>query len=55
MKKDKFCNYLGADWVFVKEEDAGIRLKSICKHCADVIVPYHRKHQIKLGKYQAHR
>ena len=53
MKTFDICNYLGADWRYIGEEDKGIRLKSTCKHVADVIVPYSRKQHIKIGVYQS--
>jgi len=53
MKKFDMCNYCGADWRYIGEEDKGVRLMSLCKNVSDVIVPYSRKTYIKIGAYQS--
>ena len=53
MKTNSRCNYLGADWIYVGKEPNGIRLKSINKHLADVVVSFSRKNTIKDGHYNS--
>lgn len=53
MKKFTLVNYLSAEWRYIGEEENGVRLRSTCKNVADLIVPYSRKNQIKIGAYQS--
>jgi len=54
-KRNQPCNYLSGDWLYQGSEDGGIRLKSTCKNVSDLIVPFHRKNNIKSGFYQSRR
>ena len=52
MKKNSYCSYLSADWIYEGVESTGIRLKSPDKHLADMVVPFERSNYIKEGKYR---
>ena len=53
LRQNQKCNYLGCDFLYMGESDDGIVLKPLVKHLSDVVVPYSRKAQIKIGAYQS--
>ena len=53
MKPNQRVNYIGADFTYLGEFDAGIILKPLNKHLAEIVVPFSRKTQIKIGTYQS--
>lgn len=49
MKKNKPCNYRGADFLYIKSDDEGIHLKSTDKYLDNVVVRHKDKKYIREG------